>query len=62
MTEKIISFWEYVKLRSLPVLSGTRAEYRPGKTEVTDGNEYARYLCFRNVATLCQERSISKLQ
>ena len=40
MTEKIISFWEYVKLRSLSVLSGTRAEYRPGKTEDSDANEY----------------------
>ena len=40
MTEKIVSFWEYVKLRSLSVLSGTRAEYRPGKTEDSDANEY----------------------
>ena len=48
MTGKIISFWEYVKLRSLSVLRGTRAEYRPGTTEVTDANEYVingvRYL------------------
>ena len=48
MPGKIISFWEYVKLRSLSVLNGTRAEYRPGKTEVTDANEYVingvRYL------------------
>ncbi|MBE6801520.1 MAG: hypothetical protein E7530_01385 [Ruminococcaceae bacterium] len=40
MTEKILSFWEYVKLRSLSVLSGTRGEYRPGKTEDSDANEY----------------------
>lgn len=40
MPGKIISFWEYVKLKSLSVLSGTRAEYRPGKTEDSDANEY----------------------
>ena len=40
MPGKIISFWEYVKLKSLSVLSGTRAEYRPGKIEVSDANEY----------------------
>ena len=40
MSGKTISFWEYVKIRSLSVLSGTRAEYRPGKTEDSDANEY----------------------
>ena len=40
MTEKIVSFWEYVKLKSLSVLSCTRAECRPAKTEDSDANEY----------------------
>ena len=40
MSGKIISFWEYVKLKSLSVLSCTRAECRPAKTEDSDANEY----------------------
>ena len=40
MTEKLVSFWEYVKLRSLSVLSGTRAECRLGKIEKTETEEY----------------------
>ena len=40
MTEKIVSFWKYVKLRSLSVLSGTRAECRLGKIEKTETEEY----------------------
>ena len=39
MTGKIISFWEYVKLRSLSVLSGTRAECRLGKIEKPETEE-----------------------
>ena len=40
MTEKIVSFWEYVKLRSLSVLSGTRAECVLGKIEKPETEEY----------------------
>ena len=40
MKEKIVSFWEYAKIRSLSVLSCTRAECRPAKTEDSDANEY----------------------
>ena len=36
MTEKIVSFWEYVKIRSLSVLSGTHAECMLGKIEKTE--------------------------
>ena len=40
MTEKIISFWEYAKLRSLSVLRGTRAECMLGKIEKPEHEEY----------------------
>ncbi|MBQ3006353.1 MAG: hypothetical protein IJD78_02200 [Clostridia bacterium] len=40
MTEKIVSFWKYVKLRSLSVLSGTRAECVLGKIEKPETEEY----------------------
>lgn len=40
MSGKIISFWEYVKLRSLSVLSGTRAECRFDKIEKPETEEY----------------------
>ena len=40
MTEKIVSFWEYVKLRSLSVLNGTRAECVLGKIEKPETEEY----------------------
>ena len=55
MTEKILSFWEYVKLKSLSVLSCTRAECRPAKTEDSDANEYfingARYIVTKKFST-----------
>lgn len=40
MSGKIISFWEYVKLRSLSVLSGTHAECVLGKIEKPETEEY----------------------
>lgn len=40
MSGKIISFWEYVKLRSLSVLNGTRAECVLGKIEKPETEEY----------------------
>ena len=55
MTEKIVSFWEYVKLRSLSVLSGTRAECVLGKTEKTETEEYeingVRYIVTKKFST-----------
>ena len=35
-----MSLWKCFKLKLYEILSGTRAEYRPGKTEVSDANEY----------------------
>ena len=35
-----MSLWKCFKLKLYKILSGTRAEYRPGKTEVSDANEY----------------------
>ena len=35
-----MSLWKCLKLRLYEILSGTRAEYRPGKTEDSDANEY----------------------
>ncbi len=40
MTEKIISFWEYCKLKFNYFLNDTRAECRLGKLEKTDTEEY----------------------
>ena len=40
MSGKIISFWEYVKIRSLSVLNGTRAECVLGKIEKPEHEEY----------------------
>ena len=40
MSGKIISFWEYVKIRSLSVLNGTRAECVLGKIEKPETEEY----------------------
>ena len=40
MSGKIISFWEYVKLRSISVLNGTRAECVLGKIEKPETEEY----------------------
>ena len=35
-----MSLWKCFKLRLYEILSGTRAEYRPGKIEASDANEY----------------------
>ena len=55
MTEKIVSFWEYVKLRSLSVLSGTRAECMLGKIEKPETEEYeingVRYIVTKKFST-----------
>ena len=55
MTEKIISFWEYVKLRSLSVLNGTRAECMLGKIEKPEIEEYeingVRYIVTKKFST-----------
>lgn len=40
MSGKIISFWEYVKIKSLSVLNGTRAECVLGKIEKSETEEY----------------------
>ena len=40
MSGKVISFWEYVKIRSLSVLNGTRAECVLGKIEKPETEEY----------------------
>ena len=40
MSGKIISFWEYVKIKSLSVLNGTRAECVLGKIERPETEEY----------------------
>ena len=40
MSGKIISFWEYVKIRSLSVLNGIRAECVLGKIEKSETEEY----------------------
>lgn len=40
MTEKIISFWEYCKLKFNCFLNDTHAECRLGKLEKTDTKEY----------------------
>ena len=40
MSGKIITFWEYVKIRILSVLNGTRAECVLGKIEKTETEEY----------------------
>ena len=55
MTEKIVSFWEYVKLRSLSALNGTRAECVLGKIEKTETEEYeingVRYIVTKKFST-----------
>ena len=55
MTEKIISFWEYVKLKSLSVLNGTRAECVLGKIEKPETEEYeingVRYIVTKKFST-----------
>ncbi|MBP3446822.1 MAG: hypothetical protein J6K64_06055 [Clostridia bacterium] len=55
MTEKIISFWEYVKLRSLSVLNGIRAECVLGKIEKPETEEYeingVRYIVTKKFST-----------
>ena len=55
MTEKIISFWEYVKIRSLSVLNGTRAECVLGKIEKPETEEYeingVRYIVTKKFST-----------
>ena len=55
MTEKIVSFWKYVKLRSLSVLSGTRAECVLGKLEKPETEEYeingVRYIVTQKFST-----------
>ena len=55
MTEKIVSFWKYVKLRSLSVLSGTRAECVLGKIEKPETEEYeingVRYIVTKKFST-----------
>ena len=40
MSGIVISFWEYVKLRSISVLNGTRAECMLGKLEKPEHEEY----------------------
>ena len=40
MSGKIISFWEYVNIKSLSVLNGTRAECVLGKIEKPETEEY----------------------
>lgn len=55
MSGKIISFWEYVKLRSLSVLNGTRAKCVLGKI--------ARHLQdkgVKNCTSYWQERGIGR--
>ena len=55
MSGKIISFWEYVKLKSLSVLSGTRAECVFGKIKKTETEEYeingVRYIVTKKFST-----------
>ena len=55
MSEKIVSFWEYAKIRSLSVLSGTRAECVLGKIEKTETEEYeingVRYIVTKKFST-----------
>ena len=55
MTEKIVSFWEYVKIRSLSVLNGTRAECVLGKIEKPETEEYeingVRYIVTKKFST-----------
>ena len=55
MSGKIISFWEYVKLRSLSVLNGTRAECVLGKIEKPEIEEYVingvRYIVTKKFST-----------
>ena len=55
MTGKIISFWEYCKLNFHKVLDGTRAEYRLGKIEKPETEEYdfngVRYIVTQKFST-----------
>ena len=55
MKEKIVSFWEYAKIRSLSVLSGTRAECMLGKIEKPETEEYeingVRYIVTKKFST-----------
>ena len=55
MSEKIVSFWEYAKIRSLSVLSGTRAECMLGKIEKPESEEYeingVRYIVTKKFST-----------
>ena len=55
MSEKIVSFWEYAKIRSLSVLSGTRAECVLGKIEKPEYEEYeingVRYIVTKKFST-----------
>lgn len=55
MSGKIISFWEYVKLRSLSVLNGTCAECVLGKIEKPEIEEYeingVRYIVTKKFST-----------
>mgnify|MGYP007119866592 FL=1 len=55
MSGKVISFWEYVKLRSLSVLNGTRAECVLGKIEKPEIEEYeingVRYIVTKKFST-----------
>ena len=55
MSEKIVSFWEYAKIRSLSVLSGTRAEFVLGEIEKPEHEEYVingvRYIVTKKFST-----------
>ena len=50
-----MSFWQFFKLKIHEILSNTRAEYRPGKTEDSDANEYVingvRYIVTQKFST-----------
>ncbi len=50
-----MTLWKCFKLRLYEILSGTRAEYRPGKTEDSDANEYfingVRYIVTQKFST-----------
>ena len=55
MSGIVISFWEYVKLRSLSVLNGIRAECVLGKIEKPETEEYeingVRYIVTKKFST-----------
>ena len=61
-----MTLWKCFKLRLYEILSGTRAEYRPDKTEDSDANEYfingVRYVvatCFSKSENKTMKEKIS---